>query len=62
MQAIVRVNRVFRDKNGGLVVDCSGPARSLKNALKVCSEGDSRQVRIDELEPGRSGMKLALSI
>ena len=33
MQAIARVNRVFRDKPGGLVVDYLGTAADLKNAL-----------------------------
>ncbi|MFN3741567.1 MAG: type I restriction endonuclease subunit R, partial [Anaerolineales bacterium] len=35
MQAIARVNRVFRDKPGGLVVDYLGLAQELKEALKV---------------------------
>ncbi len=34
MQAIARVNRVFRDKPGGLVVDYIGLADSLKYALR----------------------------
>lgn len=34
MQAIARVNRVFKDKQGGLVVDYIGIAQSLKAALK----------------------------
>ena len=34
MQAIARVNRVFRDKPGGLVVDYIGIANELKQALK----------------------------
>ena len=34
MQAIARVNRVFRDKPGGLVVDYLGIANELKAALK----------------------------
>ncbi|MCG7932639.1 MAG: type I restriction endonuclease subunit R [Candidatus Thiodiazotropha lotti] len=34
MQAIARVNRVFRDKPGGLVVDYIGIANELKHALK----------------------------
>ena len=34
MQAIARVNRVFRDKQGGLVVDYIGIANDLKQALK----------------------------
>ena len=33
MQAIARVNRVFRDKPAGLVVDYIGVAQNLKNAL-----------------------------
>ncbi|MDD2889336.1 MAG: type I restriction endonuclease subunit R [bacterium] len=33
MQAIARVNRVFRDKPGGLIVDYLGIADDLKNAL-----------------------------
>ena len=35
MQAIARVNRVFKDKPGGLVVDYIGIANELKNALKT---------------------------
>jgi type I restriction enzyme, R subunit len=33
MQAIARVNRVFKDKPGGLVVDQIGIAHELKRAL-----------------------------
>ena len=33
MQAIARVNRVFRDKEGGLVVDYVGTATALKQAM-----------------------------
>jgi type I restriction enzyme R subunit len=33
MQAIARVNRVFKDKPGGLVVDYLGLAEQLKSAL-----------------------------
>ena len=35
MQAIARVNRVFKNKNGGLIVDYIGIANELKNALKI---------------------------
>jgi type I restriction enzyme, R subunit len=38
MQAIARVNRVFRDKPGGLVVDYLGLADQLKNALITYTE------------------------
>ena len=44
MQAIARVNRVFRDKQGGLVVDYIGIASDLKQALKeyTASKGRGR--------------------
>ena len=48
MQAIARVNRVFRDKPAGLVVDYIGIAQNLKNALGQYSSGDRDQVGIDE--------------
>lgn len=38
MQAIARVNRVFRDKPGGLVVDYLGIAQELKQALATYTE------------------------
>src|SRR5205809_4084348 len=38
MQAIARVNRVFRDKPGGLVVDYLGLADQLKHALAAYTE------------------------
>ncbi len=38
MQAIARVNRVFRDKPGGLVVDYLGLAHELKKALATYTE------------------------
>ncbi len=39
MQAIARVNRVFRDKPGGLVVDYLGLADQLKHALATYTQG-----------------------
>lgn len=42
MQAIARVNRVFRDKPGGLVVDYIGLANNLKQALAAYVEGGGR--------------------
>ncbi|KIZ43709.1 MULTISPECIES: type I restriction endonuclease subunit R [Rhodopseudomonas] len=50
MQAIARVNRVFRDKPAGLVVDYIGIAQNLKNALGDYSRADQRQAGIDEAE------------
>jgi len=50
MQAIARVNRVFRDKPAGLVVDYIGIAQNLKNALGQYSGSDQRQAGIDKAE------------
>ncbi|WP_427339968.1 type I restriction enzyme endonuclease domain-containing protein [Caloranaerobacter sp. DY30410] len=47
MQAIARVNRVFKDKPGGLVVDYIGIADSLKNALSQYTESDRKTAGID---------------
>src|SRR5699024_2360417 len=47
MQAIARVNRVFRDKPGGLIVDYIGIADSLKEALKQYTEKDRSNTGID---------------
>ena len=51
MQAIARVNRVFKDKPGGLVVDYLGLAHELKQALAVHTEsGGTGQTAIDQDE------------
>lgn len=42
MQAIARVNRVFKDKPGGLVVDYIGIANELKNALKTYTDSKGK--------------------
>jgi len=42
MQAIARVNRVFKDKQGGLVVDYIGIANELKAALKEYTSSKGR--------------------
>jgi type I restriction enzyme R subunit len=49
MQAIARVNRVFRDKPGGLVVDYLGLAHELKQALATYTEsGGTGQTAMDQ--------------
>jgi type I restriction enzyme R subunit len=53
MQAIARVNRVFRDKPAGLVVDYIGVAQNLKSALDQYSPADRDQTGIDEAEAVR---------
>lgn len=42
MQAIARVNRVFRDKEGGLVVDYVGIAAALKQAMNDYTKRDKK--------------------
>src|SRR3989454_7812460 len=51
MQAIARVNRVFRDKPGGLVVDYLGLAHELKQALATYTEsGGTGTTALDQGE------------
>ena len=47
MQAIARVNRVFKDKQGGLIVDYIGIAEKLKEALAQYTENDRKTTGID---------------
>jgi len=42
MQAIARVNRVFRDKEGGLIVDYVGIATALKQAMNDYTSRDKK--------------------
>ena len=51
MQAIARVNRVFKDKPGGLVVDYLGLAHELKRALATYTEsGGTGRTALDQEE------------
>jgi len=51
MQAIARVNRVFGDKQGGLIVDYIGIAQDLKNALLVYAASQGKgQITFDQEE------------
>lgn len=50
MQAIARVNRVFANKEGGLVVDYIGIAQNLKSALQQYSTKDREKTGIDEAQ------------
>ena len=55
MQAIARVNRVFRDKPGGLVVDYIGLAHELKKALATYTDsGGTGKTAIDQSEAVRA--------
>ncbi len=51
MQAIARVNRVFKDKPGGLVVDYLGLADDLRKALAIYTEsGGKGEAAVDQNE------------
>lgn len=50
MQAIARVNRVFKDKPEGLIVDYIGVAHNLKSALQDYTKDDNTKTGIDEEE------------
>ena len=56
MQAIARVNRVFRDKQGGLVVDYIGIAAELRRAFKTYT--DSRGKGTPTLDTAEALAKL----
>lgn len=47
MQAIARVNRVFREKQGGLIVDYIGIADNLKKALSEYTDDDRNETGLD---------------
>ena len=51
MQAIARVNRVFKDKPGGLVVDYLGLAQDLRRAVATYTEsGGTGRTAVDQAE------------
>lgn len=50
MQAIARVNRVFQDKPGGLVVDYIGIATELKEALSTYTRGSKSAPSVEFIE------------
>ncbi len=50
MQAIARVNRTFRDKEGGLIVDYIGIASNLREAVSRYTKEDQDKAGIDTTE------------
>ena len=55
MQTVARVNRVFRDKPGGLVVDYLGLAHELKRALAAYTEsGGTGETALDQEQAVRA--------
>jgi len=63
MQAIARVNRVFKDKSGGLVVDYLGIAQDLKKALsEYTASGGAGNPAFDQEEAVRTMMEYYESV
>ena len=63
MQAIARVNRVFKDKAGGLVVDYLGIAQDLKKALaEYTQSGGKGKPAFDQEEAVRTMMEYYESV
>jgi type I restriction enzyme R subunit len=63
MQAIARVNRVFKDKSGGLVVDYLGIAQDLKRALaEYTASGGEGKPAFDQEEAVRAMMEYYESV
>lgn len=62
MQAIARVNRVFRNKPGGLVVDYIGIANELKAALKTYTDSKGRGEPTHNAEEAYAIMREKLDI
>lgn len=57
MQAIARVNRVYKDKPGGLIVDYIGIASDLKEALKVYTESGGKGAPSFDISEAISAMQ-----
>jgi type I restriction enzyme R subunit len=57
MQAIARINRVFGDKQGGLVVDYIGIAQDLKKALAVYTESNGKGKLTHDIDEAAAKMQ-----
>lgn len=62
MQAIARVNRVFRDKPGGLIVDYVPVTGNLKAALKTYTENNGNGVIAEDLNQAVSLMQTKMEV
>jgi type I restriction enzyme R subunit len=57
MQAIARVNRVYKDKPGGLVVDYIGIGQDLRKAMAIYLQSGGQGSPIVDIEEAIAGMK-----
>ena len=62
MQSIARVNRVFRDKEGGLIVDYLGIAQDLKDALANYTANDGKGRPTIDIDEAMSVFKTKLDV
>lgn len=62
MQAIARVNRVYKDKPGGLIVDYIGIAQDLKKALAVYTESGGQGEPTFDIDKAIQAMEEKLEI
>ncbi len=62
MQAIARVNRVFKDKPGGLVVDYLGLASDLKKALSFYGDAGGKGDPTEDIEQAVAAMVEKLEV
>lgn len=57
MQAIARVNRVYKDKPGGLIVDYIGIGQDLRNAMAIYLQSSGEGTPIFDIKEAIAGMK-----
>jgi type I restriction enzyme R subunit len=62
MQAIARVNRVYKDKPGGLIVDYIGIGQDLRNAMGVYIQSGGEGEAVLDINEVISGMKTKFEI
>ncbi|MCF7835242.1 type I restriction endonuclease subunit R [Candidatus Gracilibacteria bacterium] len=62
MQAIARVNRVYKDKPGGLIVDYIGIGQDLRNAMAVYTESGGQGKAVLEMTDIIAGMKTKFEV
>lgn len=62
MQTIARVNRVFRDKPGGLIVDYLGIAPRMKAALAEYTGNEKQGLTVEEIEDAVEVMRLKYEV
>ncbi|MCF7795578.1 type I restriction endonuclease subunit R [Patescibacteria group bacterium] len=62
MQAIARVNRVYKDKPGGLIVDYIGIGQDLRNAMKIYTSSGGEGEAVLDISEVIAGMKTKFEI